>query len=361
MHLFQAMEQAILAPCFDFLMHGFDPSLTWLELPKQQRLLEQGYVFDQNKATKVNPEYVLPRQTPMEADAAHIRLCPVARDSTGKFYVSLRPHFSQGLTQVSDCPFFRGLQIKAPPPGGGPYVDSRLAKSCLSIYFDTRFGRDQLLAVLKAKRQFWESAPFLGTKRLGMDEVHIIPSDEPPFAIFLAPATCNKDRLLAAFHTQLKTPQRKKWFPRCVEHWKTLKVEIPKTVRSPDGSTQADARGFPVRVKLTRALFDPAKHLLSKNTTPKSARRVNPWLGLAANDVVEACLPLGKTSEGGAFLLDRCASSSDLRNHQRSAARRLRELDTSFGRADKNLAHWLNKSATLAQMGLFVAAAGKNA
>ncbi len=358
-HLFQRVREATPAPCFDFLMHGFDPALTWLEHSEEQRLIALGYVIGRGNAFKVNREYTLPRQTPAPEFKPSIRPCTVARNPAHKIFVSPTPHFAPPLVQASDCSFFRALDTHAPVAGHASYWDRPALRHCLSIYFDTRASRDQLLAVLREQPEFWKPAPDSGTKRLARSEVRIIPSDIPPFAIFLAPATCTRHRLLAAFHTQLKAPERKKWLRRCVRHWKTQRVEFTEPVRNPDGTVQGDANGFPLWKKVTSPCFDPAKHLRPKSNAPKSAGRVDDWLGLAANDIVKAGQVLGKKSEEARCLLARCGTLSELRNRQRSASRRLHELDDFFGRPDKNLAHWVQQNKEIAEMDFFAAAAGK--
>ena len=82
-------------------------------------------------------------------------------------------------------------------------------------------------------------------------------------------------------------------------------------------------------------------------------------LAKAAHDVATAGLPLGKGSVEGAFLLDHSPSYDALHNAQRSAARRVKELDLAAGRLDKNLAYWNDQSAKLQKMGFFQAAAGR--
>jgi hypothetical protein len=109
-----------------------------------------------------------------------------------------------------------------------------------------------------------------------------------------------------------------------------------------------------------RHLFDPAKHLPATKKPTRSARRKDLWLGLAANDVTESGLTLGKSSVEGEFLLKHSPSYHALHNAQRTAKRRLNELDDAAGRLDKNLAHWNDQSVMLEAVGFFKAAAGEN-
>src|SRR6266542_6904812 len=44
MHLFQRAREALGQPYFDFMMKGFDPDVTWLELDEHQRLTARGFI-----------------------------------------------------------------------------------------------------------------------------------------------------------------------------------------------------------------------------------------------------------------------------------------------------------------------------
>ncbi len=95
----------------------------------------------------------------------------------------------------------------------------------------------------------------------------------------------------------------------------------------------------------------------AENEPGKSSRRVNLRLWLAAHDVVRDGQSLGKKAPLGAFLLGHCESCQELRNHQKSAESRFRELDTSLGRLDKKLSYWIRENAKLDHTGFFTAAA----
>jgi hypothetical protein len=359
MQFFQRSRQAIGQPYFDFLMHNYNPTLSWLQLPLEQRLTAKGYVVGEQIALKAARELVLPRQTSAAAFAASIRLCEISRNSAKQFFVSKLIHGGEDLKQVTPSKFFQKLRLRKTPA------------QYLYVYFDTRLGREPVLAAIKAEQQFWTTDPAAGSTRLKKDQVWVIPSNEPPFAIFLAPASCDKERLLAALHTQLKAPQRQEWFPRCVDHWKTCTVADTELVRKPDGTIQADSRGLPLRRRVIRPLFDPEKHSPSKETPHKSATRTNLLLGLAANDVVRQKHSLSKTNPDVIYLQKQTESwasetstkmpswhrlrksLSELRNHQRSAKRRLMELDTQMGRLDKKLDRCIEQSTELAQRGFF--------
>lgn len=59
-------------------------------------------------------------------------------------------------------------------------------------------------------------------------------------------------------------------------------------------------------------------------------------------------------------MLKHSVSYHMLHNAQRSAKRRLDELDDAAGRLDKNLAHWNDQSVKLEAVGFFRAAAGNS-
>lgn len=363
-HLYQRCKSATSEQVFRLVLGGFDPDLTWLGLTERQRLSARGYAVADTEAIKVAPAYTLPRQTLRPSFAMEVTLCEIDRNSAGQMILSKGKEAP--LAEVTRFPFFQTLSLATP----GRY---------LCVYFDTRLGRETLLAALCEQRQFWTPGPQCGSSRLKDDEVHVIPSDMPPFAIFLAPAKSDAARLQAAFHTQLKAAQRGDWFLRCVEHWKTVKVEFPMVVPKADGTIEIDCRGFPVLTKVTRYLFDPKQHLPPEQKQGKSAGRAGLWLGLAASDVVRQGKSLFKRRPEIDFLITHCQawrtyseratksgkqdfpeqrqarkkSCHELRNHHTSAKVRLEELDEMFGRLDKNLEHWIKENTKLAQSGFF--------
>jgi len=206
--------------------------------------------------------------------------------------------------------------------------------------------------------EYWApDSRFLGVQAK-QSEVAVIPSEEPGYAILLVCARHNPATVRAALHTRLKAGPFKEWHSRCVEYWKSLLIERPALVTNPDGSVALDGNGRRIYRKVALPLFNPARHLPPATKPAKSGRRVDLWLGLAANDAVAAGEGLGKRGVKGELLLEHCVSVSALWNHQRSAAKRLAELDGAAGRLDKNLTYWNDKSTELAAMGLFEAAAG---
>ncbi|MGO9202359.1 MAG: hypothetical protein ACLQM8_17670 [Limisphaerales bacterium] len=210
--------------------------------------------------------------------------------------------------------------------------------------------------------QYWVPEREALDARAKPDEIAVIPSDEPGFAIFLISARHYPATVRASFHTQLKRRNFEQWHPRCVEYWKTLTVEFPQLPRTPDGRVriELDAQGYPIREKVIRRLFDPERHLPPRDKPAKSAARKDPWLGLAAFDVAREGLPLGKGSAEADFLLNHATDYNALQNAQRSATRRIEELDEIAGRLDKNLDHWIKESVRLKHLGLFDAAAGSD-
>ncbi len=344
LNLFACVKEATSELCFKFVLDGLDPNLSWLELTDKQRLTFKGVAFGEGKPTRVNPAPLLPRQSVMPVFAVSIDLCELGRDSAGQMVI-LKPMRTE-LQHVMRCPFFRELDLDP-----GRY---------LCVYFDTTLTRDTLLAALEAEPQLWTPDPDSGSSRLKSGVVHVIPSDTPPIAIFIVPATSDAIRLRAAFCTKLKVTQRKKWHPRCIAHWKSLQIidQIPRL--RPDGTIEIDENGLPVRETIIRNLFNPEMDLPSARKATKSAGRADPWLGLAANDIVHQGKSLFRSSEAECLLThckgrrpnrrfktdnkdyrrrrqDRQDRRYELRNHQKSAEKRLKELDRIFGRLDKKL------------------------
>lgn len=391
MHFFQRARQALGQPHFDLLMKGFDPDLTWLELEPTQRLTARGFIVAGGAALKVNPEYLLPRQVAEKRPRLSMGMVELGRNGLGHLTLAKKMCDGFALEKVAHTDFFRKLRLPTP----GHYV---------LIFFDTRGARDALLDAFDIEMLRWlgTKPPLQGgemdasywakvamaTERLAIrwnpedrtpvefwtpeirdanvrvkpTELVVIPSEDPAFAILVVSARHNPATVRAAFHTQLKAGQFKKWHPRCIKFWKALTIESHQFPRNPDGTKriELDERGHPIRQKVVHHLFDPERDLPSAKKPTRSARRRNPWLGLAANDVATAGLPLGKGTIEGAFLLGRSPSYDALHNAQRSAARRLKELDDTVGRLDKNLAHWNDQSAKLQKMGFFKAAAGES-
>jgi len=373
------------------MMKGFDPDLTWLELDEHQRLTARGFIVADGEALKVNPEYLLPRQVAEKRPEVSVAMVELDRDGAGRLLLRREVRFGFALRKIAHTDFFQSLGLRTP----GRY---------LLIYFDTRGARDALLHSFDMEMLRW-----LGTKppvsdkeidasywaqisdtmarfeilwnedrspadywvpefreanvRAKPDEVAVVPSEVPAFAIFMISARHNPATVRASFHTQLKAPQFKKWHPPCVDFWRSLTIESHRFPRNPDGTKriELDERGQPIREKIVRHLFDPKEHLPSAEKPTRSARRKDLWLGLAANDVAIRGLPLGKGNAAGAFLLEHSPGCDALRNAQRSAARRLEELDKAAGRLDKNLSHWNDQSTKLEKAGFFQAAAGAEA
>jgi len=394
-HHFQRTRDALGSPYFDFMMQGFDPALAWVELDQGRRLWARGFVVGDGCAIKANSEQLLPRQTLVLPDVG-VGMVELGPDGSDQM-VLLRQvcnGFSVGKVAATDP--FRRLQLRA-----GLY---------LHVYFDTRGARDALVEALDVEMQRWlgTPAPAEGTKmdasywrkvstasqrlpiqwqlrngaggqeeriasefwtpkihgsdnvRVPANERAIVPSEMPAFAILLVSARHNPARVRGVFQTQLKAPQFRKWHPLCVEFWKTLFHEKMGVPINPDGSLrdEVDAQGKMIYERVKIPLFRPNEHLPSLRKPVRVAWLKEPWLGLAANDVVLEKLPLGKGSNEGAFLLERSRSYHALRNAQRSVARRLTELDGSAGRLDKNLGHWNDESERLASSGFFRAVAG---
>ncbi len=387
-HLFQRSREALGQPYFDFMMKGFHPNLNWLELEQWQRLTARGILVGEGVALKVNEEYVLPRQV-AEKPCVSVGMVRLVRDASGQVKLVRDRPTAHALGQIEDTEMFRGLPLATPG-------------QCVCVIFDTRGGRDALLESFDAAMLRWLGTrpPVSGQKmdalywarvakdnarlavrwnpddgtpvefwtpefrdanvRVKASEQALIPSDDPPRAIFMVSARHNPATVRAAFHTQLKS--FKKWHPQCVAFWETLTIETTRFPRNPDGTDriEIDERGFPIREKVVRNVFNPKRDLPSPVKPKRSARRKDPWLGLAARDVVTAGRPLGKNTPEGVFLLGHSPNYHALHNAQRSAETWLKELDETAGRLDKNLAHWNDQSAELAAIGFFRAAAGES-
>ena len=372
-HLIQTAREAVGQPYFDFLMGGFDPGLTWLELEKGQRLRARGFVLGEREVLKVNGEYLLPRQQ-ADLPAVGFSVVELGRDKAGHVVVSKQICHEYPFDRLGHLDFFRGLPLQP-----GRYV---------SVLFDTRGARDALLEAFDGALRRWVGdwraamkdsgrfgilwggedrkpvefwAPEFGSEivRAKRNEMALIPSDDPGSAILLVSARHNPETLRASFHTHLKMARFKVWHSRCVEYWKTVTVETLELVRNPDGTTAGDENGRPLRRPVRRHVFHPERDLPPKAKAVRSARRADLWLGLAADDVVAAGLALGKGSAEGAFLYGLCKDYAALKNPQRSAALRLRELDQGAEALREALARQSEENARLAKLGCFAAAAGE--
>jgi hypothetical protein len=374
MHMIQAARGVAGHPYFDFLMSSFNPELTWLELDEAQRLKAQGFVLGATEALKVNSDYLLPRQK-ADSPAVGFAVVELDLDDAGNVVVPKQVTHGFPLSRVAPLDFFRRLALLP-----GRYV---------AVIFDTRGARDALLEAFDRELQrwvgnwregmkgsgrfailwngedhtaveYWAPQVDLAGFRAKRDEVALIPSDDPGSAILLVSAKHDPAAVRASFHTHLKTGVFQKWHSRCVEYWKTLKIESSEVVRNPDGTIPADEKGLPVRRPVLRYLFNPGRDLPPKRKGVRSARRADLWFGLAANDVVGGGIALGKTSAEGVFLYARCESYAAMRNHQRSAAARLQELEEAAGPLQEALERQCQTNSTLAKMGYFEAAAGSN-
>jgi hypothetical protein len=372
-HFIQHARVALGQPYFDFLVQGFDPARNWLELAEGQRLLAGGFVIGGNEALKLNPEFLLSRQQASRPKLS-LGVVELGRGGSGEVVLAKEVTLGFGVRRVAGTDYFRCLPLSPL----GRYV---------FVFFDTRGGRDALLESFDRELERWLGDWGTVMKKAGrlailwnpndrtpvehwapdsssagiqakLNEVAVIPSEEPGHAILLVCARHNPATVRAALHTRLKTGQFKEWHSRCVEYWKSLVIERSELVCNPDGSVALNGSGRPVYRKVALPLFNPARHLPPATKPAKSGRRFDLWLGLAANDAVTAGDGLGKRSVKGGLLLENCASVSALWNHQRSAAKRLAELDGAAGRLDKNLTYWNGKSTELAAMGFFEAAAG---
>lgn len=375
--LFQQVGRAVPSPIFEYLMRDFDPDKTWLELMSQQRLSAQGYIFTDQGASKVKPGDTLPRQIAQAGFGMSVGICEINRDGAGKLVISKYIRGCEQLRHVVNTDLFQRLKLTTP-------------SQYFFAYFDTRLGRETLLAawcekvirwlqlpracieaesesgvvywqnIVKKSRRFgvcfhhetckpietWEPTESSTDIRPMQGEVHVIPSFDPAFAIYLIPARHNLLTIRRAFYTQLKSAKFKEWHRRCVEYWKTLTCEMTRFPKNPDGikRIERDGTGQLVREKFVRPKFEPKVHLPPKAKPGKSAKRVDLWLGLAANDLVGGGIPFGKSSVEGRFLREQAESWETLRNHQRSAATRLKELETRYGRLDKKLAYRIKET-----------------
>jgi hypothetical protein len=372
-HLFALAKQATSEQFFKLIINGFDPNSTWMELNKQQRDMAKGNITHQEETIQTNAGLALPNPTLKMS----VHLCGLDRNRAGQLFVRelqiesgklLKIHSGEHLKSVKQFQFFQNLNLATP----GKYI---------YIYFDPRFSRETLLSALGEQEQFWESDPDSGASRLKSEDVHVIPSNEPPFAILIAPVSRNLTKLAAAFHTQLKAARRAVWFPKCVEHWKTLKVECQQARRNPDGSFQQNQDGFPILETISRPLFKPKEHLKRKTSTGKfSARR---WLALATLDMKQEKKSLFKRTPETNLLISQCrawraynersaklgkriipeerkarrASCHELRKCQTHASKQLATLDKTHGRLDKNFSHWVKQNSKLDHSGFFAAAA----
>ena len=391
-HLFQRSNEALGEPYFNWIMKGFNPDLTWLELAESQRLTARGFLLGDGVAFKVNAEYVLPGQV-VKKPRVSGGLLQLVRDASGEMKLLPDKPIAQSLGLIEDTELFRSLPLAAP----GEYV---------YVIFDTRGSREALLESFDAAMLGWlhTAPPGSGEKmdavywakvaknherlvvwrspdgtpvefwtpenpaddgdriRAKMDEQALLPSDDLPRAIFMISSRHNPATVRAAFHTKLKAAQFKKWHPEFVAFWKTLTVSFTQLPKNRDGSDRVefDERGKIIYERAKRPVFDAREHLPAPHQPRRSTRRKNAWLGLAAHDVVAGGLPLGKNTTEGAFLLGITTTSYDgLHNAQRATQKWLRELDESAGRLDKTLGHWNNESKKLASCGFFKAAAGE--
>jgi hypothetical protein len=256
MHLFQRTREALGQPYFDYMMKGFDPDLTWLELEEHQRLTARGFILGNEEALKVNPEYLLPRQVADNRPGLSVGMVELGRDGSGNLSLVKEVYGGFALRKVAHAEFFRKLMLQSP----GRYV---------FIFFDTRGARDALLQALdrgmlewlgttsavgtevdasywekivknterfailwnpddRTPVEFWTPEVREANVRLKANEQAVIPSEEPAFAIFVASARHNPVTIRAAFHTRLKTAHFKNWHSRCVDFWKTLTIEIQR-------------------------------------------------------------------------------------------------------------------------------------
>lgn len=350
MHLFQRERQAIPEPHFRFLMNGFDDKLTWLELSESQQVEVQ--------------QASLPRQRATSGGGVSVGLYELGHDAAGKLRVSKLIRGGGVVRCAEGTDFFR--QMKLPP---GQY---------LFASFDTCVSPEQLMQEFDRQMEcglVWCPVAGLPDPRArsaeDSDKPRVIPSADPPFAILILSARNNRERFRSAFSSQLKGPQMKRWHQVCVTYWKTVMIEVEVTERNTEGCSNLDSRGFPVRRKELRPLFNPTVHLPPKAKAKRPATRADSWLGLAAYDVVLNGGSLFDNSVEVKFLLPLCEKLDtkvahhirrkmgchELRNHARSAEKRVKELDDLFGRLDKTLAHWIGKNRNLAEAGFFAAAA----
>ena len=267
MHLIQRSHTAVGQPYFDMIMNGFDPALSWLELERWQRLKAQGFIIGEGVALKVNQEYLAPRQLAEKRNVS-VGMVRFARNESGQLRLIRDTPTAQALGNVENTDFFRDLPFKAPG-------------QCVCVIFDTRGGRDALLDSFDAAMrrgfrlppvpgermdadywvgvskederlavrwnpedgaavEFWTWAPENrgANVRAKENEQALIPSDDPPLAIFMVSARHNPATVRAAFHTQLK--QLSEWHPRCVAFWKTLTITYPRLPKNKDGTDRVE-------------------------------------------------------------------------------------------------------------------------
>ena len=351
MHLATQARVAVGQLCWGYLMNGFDPEKTWLELAEWQRLTAQGHLIDGTEAVKANNAWTRPRQDYSEPPlgAVSVGFCDLAKDSKGKVSVSKPSRGSEPLAIITETKLFQRLN-----PG-------RYLICC----FDIRQSREGLLQAWTSEMTRWLGPPWedgnyvlarqptehwtpdlTNRQRPMPGEVRLLPSNDPAFVILLLPATYNRDMFRSVFQGKLKKEQRDKWLPACAKFWKTLTVTIERFPRNPDGTKriECDPSGQVIREKVVKHRFDPKVHLPPKQKRGKSGARRNLWLGLAACDVVSAKEPLGKSSPSACVLRESCESYAALFNHRQTAKSYLNELDESFGRLDQNLAHRLREN-----------------
>lgn len=347
-YLFGQVKDAIGEEYFKLLWNGFDPSLNWLELSQAQRLDARGFNVHGNETVKLGTELTLPRQASPDPYSVLVGVCEIDRDGNGRSSVKeIRGHASS-LHGIEDANFFKSL------------IPGRY----LCATFDTRLGRDELLNALEGMMHLWLRWLALPKQKPPLDyhvpsqEVHIIPTSQPAYAVCLLPATYHPLAFRAAFHTQLKAVQSTQWHRRCVDYWKTLTFPNLELKMHPNGTLDVES-GCLVYETITRHFFRPELHLPPTTKPTKSSRRKNPWLGLAANDAVREGQSLEKYNPLSDVLLRHCKTSQELRNSQRSAMKRLQELDKYLGRLDKLLSYWIQKNTALDSFGFFSAAAGE--
>jgi hypothetical protein len=366
MHLIQAVRWAIGQGYLDFLLGGFDPSLTWLELGEAQRLKARGFVLASEMALKVNSEYLLPRQI---ADRPRVGfdVVELSRDSSRDLILSKQLTFKGPLSRIARTDYFRRLGLSC-----GRYIcvhfDTRAARDALLQAFDeelnrwvgdwhTKMKNNRRIPILWSGEdhvpvEYWVPSADAGVRAKG-NEIAIIPSEQPGIAMLLVSARHNPSTVRGVFHSHLKSSQFKEWYRRCVDYWKTVTVEVSEPVKNSSGAALVDANGIPLWRQAVRHVFDPKRHLRPKQKQHRSAKRTDLWLGLAGNDVVTDGVVLGKTSPEGRFLLEYRNNLTELLNRQRSAARRIKELEAPAATLPEALALYAEENFRLAQAGFF--------
>ena len=141
MHFFQQARAALGNLYFDYLMKGFNPDLTWLELEEWQRLTARGFILGENYALKANKEYLLPRQ---EADqpTLSVGIVRLHRDGSGDLRFDQNRSVGPAIQNVEGTELFSGLRLNTP----GEYA---------FVYFDTCGSREALLEAFDAEMQRW--------------------------------------------------------------------------------------------------------------------------------------------------------------------------------------------------------------